>query len=114
MEEVKKISKDNLLSNLTLLLKSTSLIDLYNEVLDTGKCDKDKLKDIGSAIYYYMLVKSIELPKLPQLGSILSRFDAPINKVGELQKAQLLYFIYFMNSIDLNLESSEKESNLYI
>lgn len=113
MDEIKKITKQNLLDNIIIIIKSISLIDLYNEVLETGKCDKEKLKAIGSAYYYYILVKNIEMKSLPQLGAILGRLDAR-EDVGEITKAQYLYFIHYINQIDVRIEEVDKDNNLYL
>jgi hypothetical protein len=102
-----EISQENILQNLKYIIDLNDLNEMYNETIRNGFCCKDKLRHVFSAYYYYIFVKRPNSNSLKQLGMMLSRLE-DIDSKNQLTKAQYLYFIYYVRSLNLDNDSKDE------
>ena len=106
-ENFDNIPIDNLLNNLKCIINTYNIKVLYNQTLETGNYNKSALKELIAAYYYYIAVFKPHSKKVAILGNWMNNLNTDI----EFTKAQILYTLYYLSSINLN-ERRNSEQDL--
>lgn len=104
------ITKEQLNKDIKEIINLDALRQLYDNSLDNAFFDIQALKEIGSAVYFYIKINNLNSACIPELGQILGRLDD--TEMGAITMAQYLYFCFFISQIDLT--DKQPNNNLYL
>lgn len=109
-----KMGKQEFLNDIEGYISRNSIEEIYQYVVYDDHYPVIKIRNLVSGYLYHTLVKNPKSKTIPDLAQMLARLETP--KIPSPSKPQLLYFLYYLNNLDLDKNGSESSvpENIYL
>ena len=102
------IEKEKILDDLINIIGSYDILNIYQHIMTNYGDFINDIRTLISSYLYYLVIKGSKRHYVSNLSNMLGRLDD--DNMKPPTKSQLLYFLFYINSIDLTDDNSSTDS----